>query len=128
MNGSARQTTEPLAYAHPRAEARKRRAASAAALDRAARLFRAVADVSRLRVLEALADGEACVSELAEHMGAGISTVSQQLKVLWTERLIGRRRDGKHIYYRLADEHVAGIVRGVLDHVEEPGRGSQESE
>ena len=117
------------ACAHPSTvAARPRRVASPEGLERAARLFRAVADVSRLRVLELLAEGEACVSELAELMGVGISTVSQQLKVLWTERLIGRRREGKHIFYRLADEHVSGIVRAVLDHVHEPGRGSEESE
>ena len=89
--------------------------------ERAARLFRAVADVSRLRVLEVLESGEACVSQLAEALGVGISTVSQQLKVLWTERVISRRRDGKHIYYRLANQHVTQMVRSVLEHVEETG-------
>ena len=98
---------------------RDRRMASEDRLERAARLFRAVADVSRLRVLEILASGEACVTQLADVLGVGISTVSQQLKVLWTERLINRRRSGKHIFYRLADRHVAGLVRSVLDHVEE---------
>lgn len=88
-------------------------------LDKAARLFRAVADVSRLKVLDQLADAEVCVSELAEELQVGVSTVSQQLKVLHAERIISRRREGKHIYYRLADQHIASIVRSVLEHVDE---------
>jgi len=112
----------PQTCEHEAVSVSERRPASPESLERAARLFRAVADVSRLRVLELLAGGEACVSELAAELGVGISTVSQQLKVLWIERLIGRRRAGKHIYYRLADQHISGIVRGVLDHVQEPAR------
>lgn len=113
---------ETCLHPAPAPALRPRRRASADAMDRAARLFRAVADVSRLRVLELLEGNESCVSELAEVLGVGISTVSQQLKVLWTERLISRRRDGKHIFYRLADQHVQQLVRGVLDHVVETGR------
>jgi DNA-binding transcriptional ArsR family regulator len=48
---------------------------------------------------------------------AGLSTVSQRLKVLRAERLITRRRVGKHIYYSLADEHIKGLVRNALEHV-----------
>ena len=101
--------------------ARPRRASSGA-IERAARLFRAVADASRLKLLEHLDSGEACVGELAESLAVGVSTVSQQLKVLWTERLVTRRRDGKHIYYRLTDQHVSRLIHEVFDHVEESAR------
>lgn len=97
------------------------------ALEQAARLFRAVADVSRLRVLAILESRERCVSELAEELGVGISTVSQQLKVLRTERLITGRRDGTHIYYGLADRHIVQLMRSVLQHTAESddeGRGA----
>jgi ArsR family transcriptional regulator, lead/cadmium/zinc/bismuth-responsive transcriptional repressor len=86
------------------------------ALTRAAALFRAVGDVSRLRLLYQLGDSEWCVSELADHAGAKLSTLSQQLRVLYTERIVERRRDGKHIYYRLADEHVQDLVRAAIEH------------
>jgi DNA-binding transcriptional ArsR family regulator len=86
-------------------------------LDRAASLFRALGDSERLRLLEMLAQKERCVSELAGAVAAGLSTVSQRLKVLRSEQLITRRRAGKHIYYSLADEHIKGLVRNALEHV-----------
>lgn len=96
---------------HPRA--------SYEALERAACLFRAVGEVSRLRVLELLEDGEVCVTELATSLHCGISTVSQQLKVLRAQRIVSKRRAGKHIYYRLDDPHIVTVVRDVLAHVQE---------
>ena len=86
------------------------------ALTRAAALFRAVGDVSRLRLLYQLGSSEWCVTELADQAGAKLSTLSQQLRVLYAERLVERRRDGKHIYYRLADEHVHDLVRAAIEH------------
>jgi ArsR family transcriptional regulator, lead/cadmium/zinc/bismuth-responsive transcriptional repressor len=94
------------------------------ALEAAAGFFRAAGDVSRLRLLICLEQGEWCVSELAETLGEGLSTISQRLKVLRTEGLVSRRRDGKHLLYSLADAHVSGLVRAAIDHAEEqlPGR------
>lgn len=89
------------------------------ALRRAAALFRAVGDVARLRLLHQLGAGEQCVSELAERAGTKLSTLSQQLRILFAERIVDRRRDGKHIYYRLADSHVEALVRAALDHAHE---------
>jgi DNA-binding transcriptional ArsR family regulator len=85
-------------------------------LDRAAGLFRAMGDSERLRLLELLSQGERCVTELAGAVDAGLSTVSQRLKVLRAEQLISRRRRGKHIYYSLADEHITGLVQNALEH------------
>lgn len=88
-------------------------------VERASALFRALGDPARLRLLHRLAEaGEACVSELQDE-GEGMSTVSQRLKLLRGERLVSRERRGKHVYYRLADEHVMAIVRDALDHVRE---------
>lgn len=86
------------------------------AFARAAGFFRAVSDESRLRLLERLAQGELCVSELAEGAGVGLSTVSQQLRLLRAEHLVTRRRSGKHVYYALADDHVANLIHAALDH------------
>jgi len=85
---------------------------------RAASLFRAVGDVARLRLLHVLARDEWCVSELAAQTGTKLSTLSQQLRLLYSERIVERRRDGKHIYYRLADDHVRELVGAALEHAE----------
>ena len=87
-----------------------------AVLERAAGIFRAAGDPGRLRILHCLLQQEHCVSDLAVELSEGMSTISQRLKTLRAERLVVRRRDGKHIYYRLADAHVAGLVRSALEH------------
>ncbi len=91
------------------------------AFARAAALFRAAGDVPRLRLLHTLAHSEWCVSELAESEGTKLSTLSQQLRVLYAERIVERRREGKHIYYRLTDEHVRELVSTALAHAGELG-------
>jgi ArsR family transcriptional regulator, lead/cadmium/zinc/bismuth-responsive transcriptional repressor len=102
---------------------------SATALERASRLFKAIGDVPRLRLLALLAKGEACVTELAELEGDSISTISQRLRVLRTENLVLRKRRGKHINYALADQHVMDLVFNTLAHASEqppPRAGHQE--
>ncbi|MBX3273304.1 MAG: helix-turn-helix transcriptional regulator [Sandaracinaceae bacterium] len=91
-----------------------------ATLERAAAILGAMGDPARLRLLERLAKGgEHCVSELAEAAGAGMSTVSQRLRVLHERHLVIRRREGKHVHYELADDHVAELVLAALDHAAE---------
>jgi DNA-binding transcriptional ArsR family regulator len=90
--------------------------ASDTSLEHAAGLFRAAGDVSRLRLLDYLMGGERCVSEIAQTMELGMSTVSQQLRLLREEHLVTSRREGKHIYYALADDHIRDILRSVLAH------------
>jgi ArsR family transcriptional regulator len=90
-----------------------------AALDRAARLFRAMGDSPRLRILDYLSRGECCVTELVAQMGEKFPTVSQRLRVLRSEGLVSRRRVGTHVYYALADSHVAHLVANALEHAGE---------
>ena len=89
-------------------------------LERAASIFRAAGDVSRLKLLHRLSDGEWCVTELAEAAGVGLSTVSQQLRLLRAERIVARRRAGKHIFYSLADAHVSDLIHSAIEHAAEP--------
>jgi DNA-binding transcriptional ArsR family regulator len=96
-----------------------KQAANPAALERAARLFRALGDVPRLRILHLLAAGEVCVGELVANLGEKFSTVSQRLRILRTEGLVSRRRDKSHIYYALADDHVKDLVSNALAHADE---------
>jgi ArsR family transcriptional regulator, lead/cadmium/zinc/bismuth-responsive transcriptional repressor len=90
--------------------------ATAEALERAAGIFRAAGDVARLRILDLLMDGEQCVSALSQALNVGMSTISQQLRLLREENVVTSRRSGKHIFYALADDHVRDIVRSVLAH------------
>lgn len=91
-------------------------------IERAAAIFRALGDSSRLRTIQRLAQREACVSELAAQMQENLSTVSQRLRLMRSERLVKRRRDGKHIFYSLADDHVLEIIQSAFDHaLEEEG-------
>ncbi|MFN0101023.1 MAG: ArsR/SmtB family transcription factor [Bryobacteraceae bacterium] len=90
------------------------------ALVRASRIFRALGDPSRLRLLALLARGEACVTEVSEAEGEEISTISQRLRILRNEGLVSRRRQGKHILYGLADQHVADLIFNALEHANEP--------
>ena len=86
-------------------------------IELASSLFRGLGDPHRLRLMCRLAHGEACVSELSAELEEGMSTISQRLRMLRAERLVRRRRDGKHVYYALADEHVGALVRDALAHV-----------
>src|SRR5438477_55743 len=103
---------------HPNREAAVSES-QAAALERAARLFRALGDVPRLRLIQFLTGGEWCVTEIVAAVGEKFSTVSQRLRVLRTEGLVTRRRQGNHLYYALADRHVADLIHNALAHAAE---------
>ncbi len=87
-------------------------------LERAAGMLRAGGDPARLRILELLLSGEHQVSEIAELTDAEMSTTSQRLRVLLQEDLVARRRNGRDMFYRLADAHVETLIRNVLDHAD----------
>jgi ArsR family transcriptional regulator len=85
-------------------------------LARAARMFAAVAHPERLRLLECLREGEACVSGLAEHLSEAVTTTSNRLQTLARAGLVIKRRQDRHQYYRLADEHVVRLLDLALEH------------
>jgi ArsR family transcriptional regulator len=66
-----------------------------------------------------LASGEICVTEIVQTLGEKFSTVSQRLRLLRSEGLVRRRRDGTHIYYALADQHVMDLIQNALAHAAE---------
>jgi DNA-binding transcriptional ArsR family regulator len=112
-------TSTPDCAHEPHAPRVPREASPPIVVERAAALFRALGDTARLSLLERLASGEYCVTELAEATGEGLSTISQRLRTLRSERLLRRRRVGKHVYYTLADHHVVDLIRSALEHAEE---------
>ena len=81
--------------------------------------FKALGDISRLKILWALEHEEMCVCDLAALLGITESAVSHQLRLLRTLRLVRNRREGTILYYRLADSHVSQLVRIALEHIQE---------
>ena len=91
---------------------------SRAVLERAAGMLKAAGDAERLGILALLQGGALQVSEIAERTNAGLSTTSQRLRLLLTEGLVARDRQGRQVYYGLADEHVRELIASVLDHAD----------
>jgi ArsR family transcriptional regulator, lead/cadmium/zinc/bismuth-responsive transcriptional repressor len=89
------------------------------AIELAAALFRALGDSARLRLMTRLIDRELCVGELAAAEGESMPAISQRLRILRAENIVVRRRDGKHIRYALADQHITQMVLNALAHVDE---------
>lgn len=83
-------------------------------------IFKVLGDPTRLRILHVLMGGECCVRNIAEAIEMGQSAVSHQLRILRDARLVQFRRDGKVIYYSLADDHVFTLLSVGLEHVAEP--------
>lgn len=81
--------------------------------------FKVFGDSSRLKVLWALKQGELCVTHLAEQLNMSAPAVSHQLKILRQSHLVCTRREGKNIYYKLADDHVQKILELGLEHTDE---------
>ena len=80
-------------------------------------LFKLFGDTTRVKILFALLETEMCVCAIAELLGMTQSAISHQLRVLKDANLVGNRREGKTIYYFLADEHVHSIVAQGFDHL-----------
>ena len=84
-----------------------------------AELFKIFGDSTRLKILYALLEGELCVCDLAGLMAVSQSAVSHQLRVLKTSKLVKFRKEGKTVFYSLADEHVIRILSQGMEHIME---------
>ena len=84
-----------------------------------AELFRIFGDSTRIRILCVLSERELCVCDIADALGMTQSAISHQLRALKNARLVKPRRDGKTVYYSLADSHVKTIMAQGLEHVAE---------
>ena len=87
-------------------------------LQTAAGMCHAMSDPARLRLLIHLSTREICVSELVEYEQGKLSSVSSRLQTLHNAGLVSRRRDAKHIFYALADDHVRQLLANILSHAE----------
>ena len=80
-------------------------------------LFKIFGDTTRIKILFALLKNEESVGEIARKLAMTDSAVSHQLKVLKDNKLIKFRREGKSIFYSLADDHVISILSQGLEHI-----------
>ena len=84
-----------------------------------AELFKVFGDSTRIRILFVLFEAEVCVCDLAQVLQMTQSAISHQLKILKQNKLVKSRREGKSIFYSLADDHVRTIIAKGCDHIEE---------
>lgn len=82
-------------------------------------LFRIFGDSTRVRILYVLFESEMCVCDIAALLGMTQSAISHQLRALKNARLVKARRDGKTVFYSLADQHVKTILDQGLEHISE---------
>ena len=81
--------------------------------------FKVFGDGTRLRILFALSEGSLNVQNIAYKLEMTQSAISHQLRILKNARLVSANREGKQIFYSLADDHVRGIITMGLEHIEE---------
>lgn len=86
-----------------------------------AELFKIFGDSTRIRILFVLFEAEVCVCDLAHALNMTQSAISHQLRILKQNKLVKNRREGKSIFYSLADDHVRTIIAQGLEHIEEEG-------
>ena len=91
-----------------------------------AELFKVFGDSTRLKILCVLLESEMCVCAIAELLGMTQSAISHQLKVLKQSNLIACRREGKTIFYFLADDHVRTIIGQGFNHLTEERKTENE--
>lgn len=84
-----------------------------------AELFKIFGDSTRVKILYALLESELCVCDIAKLMEVTQSAVSHQLRVLKNSKLVKFRREGKTVFYSLADDHVVRILSQGMEHLEE---------
>lgn len=84
-----------------------------------AEFFRLFGDSTRIKIIFVLSKSELCVCDLAAALGMSSSAISHQLRLLKAGKLVKNRREGKSVFYSLADEHVKTIVNQGMEHIAE---------
>ena len=82
-----------------------------------AELFKVFGDSTRIKILYALFESELCVYDIARLLNLSQSAISHQLKILKANKLVKYRREGKTVFYSLADDHVISIISQGMDHI-----------
>lgn len=84
-----------------------------------AELYKVFGDSTRIKILYVLLEAEMCVCDISTLLGISQSAISHQLKILRQSDLVKPRRDGKTIFYSLADDHVKTIISNGMEHISE---------
>jgi DNA-binding transcriptional ArsR family regulator len=90
---------------------------SEAAIHAMAESFKALADPTRLMILFLLFAGERCVGDIADHLAVTQSAISHQLRLLRSLDIVRYRKEGREVYYGLADDHVRDILQRTFEHI-----------
>jgi ArsR family transcriptional regulator, lead/cadmium/zinc/bismuth-responsive transcriptional repressor len=119
----------PSSAARPSSDAAlKRRLMASASVAALTETFKVLGDATRVRILDALARAELCVSDLARILDLTESAVSHQLRLLRSMRLVRTRRSGRLVFYALADQHIVRLFEQGLEHVQEGAPADQNGE
>lgn len=116
--GGAEDVCQVQCINEARVQAAARAMRSAEAVAQLAETFRVLGDPSRVRIAWALAHEELCVCDLAQLVGMSQSAVSHSLRALRQLRIVTYRKEGRIAYYRLDDEHVAGLLANGFRHID----------
>ena len=84
-----------------------------------AELYKVFGDSTRIKILYVLFESEMCVCDIAQLLNLSTSAISHQLRILKQNKLVKSRREGKSIFYSLADDHVRSIINQGREHIEE---------
>lgn len=84
-----------------------------------AEIFKVFGDSTRIKILYVLFESEMCVCDIAQLLGMTQSAISHQLRILKQSKLVNNRREGKSVFYSLADGHVRTIINQGMEHIEE---------
>lgn len=104
---------------HPHHHLQKEAMPDDTTLYQIAELFKVFGDPTRIRILCALSASELCVCDIAESLEMTQSAISHQLRILKQMHLVKFRREGKTVFYSLADSHVETILSQGLEHIQE---------
>ena len=84
-----------------------------------AEVLKVFGDSTRIKILYVLFEAELCVCDIAQLLNMTQSAISHQLRILKQNRLVKNRRDGKSVFYSLADGHVKTIISQGMEHIQE---------
>ena len=82
-----------------------------------AELYKVCGDSTRIKILYVLFESEMCVCDISNLLNMSVSAISHQLRVLKQSSLVKFRRDGKTVFYSLADDHVRTIINQGMEHI-----------
>lgn len=88
--------------------------------------FSLLSEPTRLKILHALCNGERSVGAIVTQLGATQANVSRQLNMLYRARILGRRKDGAQVYYRIEDQNTIALCRTVCNHMAEKVKKSRQ--